>query len=68
MSISHTGRLPIFRQWHAENALIFAKYAGFLVYVRYLLEVFSRFEDPRARFGHRGVALISDRGAAEVTN
>jgi len=29
------------------------------VYVRYLLEVFSRFEDPRARFGHRGVALIS---------
>jgi len=29
-----------FRQWHAENALIFEKYAGFLVYVRYLLEVF----------------------------
>jgi len=38
------------------------------VYVRYLLEVFSRFEDPRARFGHRGVALISDRGAVKVTN
>ena len=29
---------------------------------------FSRVDDPRARFGHRGVALISDRGAAEVTN
>ena len=42
------------------------------MYVRYLLEVFlvRRFEDLRARFGHRGVALtlISDRGAAEVTN
>ena len=43
-----------------------AKYV--YVYVRYLLEVFSRFEDPRARFGHRGMALISGRGAAEVTN
>ena len=25
-------------------------------------------EDPRAQFGHLGMALISDQGAAEVTN
>jgi len=43
---------------------------GDLVYVRYLLEVFyyNRFEDPRVRFGHQDVALISDQGAAEVSN
>ena len=29
MSIYLNG-LPVFRQWHVENALIFAKYAGFL--------------------------------------
>ena len=30
------------------------------MYVRYLLEVFSKFEDPRARFGHQGVALVTE--------
>ena len=50
------------------HTLVLQALTSVYVYVRYLLEVFSRFEDPRARFGHRGVALISDRGAAEVTN
>ena len=41
------------RQWNVENALILAKYAGFLVYMLDTYwRFFRRFEDLKARFGH----------------